>query len=250
MTSKTELSSRPLLCTVILCAAISLVAVPCCVGGLIMGEHDFEIGTHGWDSDSGFANVQQKSPGGSPGGWLEIELPATSQGPGGSEWYDVIQTDADNLFAGGWDTDQWVEFDFWHDEGVIPALQVRWQSASNDYVWAYEVVPEEEAGWNNYGANFADWTQWDTLTPFGASEEQYLADLSTIDWIGIYIRRDGAAQQVYGMDDFQLMVPEPAEIIMLAAALTTSGMTLRRSKRKRVSAAAPGDGGPGPWEMV
>jgi hypothetical protein len=193
----------------------------------MLGQHDWELGEHPWTSD-GFASLNREASGGNPGGWLEITMPETGQAPGGDEWFDVISTDASSIFAGGWETRMWVEFDFWADN-TAPTAQLRWQSAENDYIWANTVSSgTAQDGWQTFSPSFHDWTDWDTLTPMGASEEQYLADLSTIDWIGVYIWRDGADSQVYGLDDFKLMVPEPQEIIMLVAALMITLVSLRR----------------------
>jgi hypothetical protein len=56
----------------------------------------------------------------------------------------------------------------------------------------------------------------------------FLSDLSSIEWIGIYIERTGAGAQDYGLDNFNLMVPEPSEYAMLAAALMGAWIFLRR----------------------
>ena len=84
--------------------------------------------------------------------------------------------------------------------------------------------------WSTQTASFANWQDWQYPGP-GATESQYLADLGSIDWIGVYIYRGSGDEQIYGIDNFKLMVPEPAECFMLAAAVISSGMSLRRKRR-------------------
>lgn len=80
-----------------------------------------------------------------------------------------------------------------------------------------------------------DLTAQDWMFP-GATEDMFLADLAAIDWIGVYMYRQGSGAQLYGIDNFALMVPEPAECAMLAAALVAVGLGVRR-RRDRSSAA-------------
>jgi hypothetical protein len=63
------------------------------------------------------------------------------------------------------------------------------------------------------------------------SEGEYLDDLSTIDWLGVYIDRTGAGAQDYGLDDVTLSIPEPPEVIMLGSALLLSLSSLRRRRK-------------------
>jgi hypothetical protein len=213
----------------VLTAALILFSARMAAAGVILGVHDWDTVDPNWQSAHGYA--QSQPAGGNPGGWLEFAFPTTTIGAPQEEWWDMAYTDAGSLFAGGWNTDMWTEFDFWSTNNAAPTVQVRWQSASNDYIWAYDVSSSVADGWNTMRTPFSRWTDWDTLSPIGASEQQYLDDLATIDWIGVYVYRYGAAEQSYGVDDFKLMVPEPAEYLMLGAAMAVSGLSLRRRKR-------------------
>ena len=209
-------------------AAGALLALPgSAPAGIILGQHDWETGDHGWLDDSSFVELQRQASGGDPDGWLRARFAGTGQAPGGDAWSATLRTDAAGLFAGGWDPASWVQFDFWSTD-LNPTVQVRWQSKNNTYVWAHAVDTGSADGWRTVSASFLDWQDWDTLSPVGASEETYLADLSTIDWIGVYLWRDGTSQQDYGLDDFSLVVPEPAEWLFLGAALTAAAASLRR----------------------
>jgi hypothetical protein len=77
-------------------------------------------------------------------------------------------------------------------------------------------------------AGLGNWQDW-IVDPF-ATEEQFLSDLSGIDWVGIYINRNTAIQQFYGIDNFSLMIPEPAQMIMLAFSLLAVWIAVRRKQ--------------------
>ena len=81
--------------------------------------------------------------------------------------------------------------------------------------------------WSTFNAPFANWEDWQYA---GATEDQYLSDLSSINWIGVYVYRNTGDDQIYGLDDCMLMVPEPAELMMLAVALAAAWWSLRRRR--------------------
>lgn len=203
--------------------------------GIILGQHDWDS-TEGWSSLEGWTTVTD--PAG--GGWLNVSFPATSQPEAAQdEWYDTVYVSAEDLFAGTWTSDMFVEFDFWAEDVTPDAVQLQWSSSTNSDIWATALQqPSATQEWDRLTASFGDWTDW--LFP-GATEDQYLSDLSTIDWIGVYVYRDGAGAQDYRIDDVSLMVPEPAQLVMLASALATSLMAVRR--RKRGDGGNPGSGG-------
>ncbi len=70
--------------------------------------------------------------------------------------------------------------------------------------------------------------------PLGTPED-LLYDLGSVDWIGLYIQRNGLGAQDYRIDNFMLFVPEPGGMALLAAALVSIGATLRRKRRSDLS---------------
>jgi hypothetical protein len=142
---------------------------------------------------------------------------------------DTVRGDAVTLFTGTWQTEYWIEFDFWASE-TPAALEVRW--ADNDgagRVWHNTVSPGGAGSWNTLRTDsFSDYTNWKDAE--GWSQENFLNDLDSIDWIGVYISHADADGGSYGVDDFQLMVPEPSEYAMLAAALMTAVFVMRRKR--------------------
>ena len=73
---------------------------------------------------------------------------------------------------------------------------------------------------------------------FGGSEATFLSDLANIDWIGIYIFDDDTDANNYGLDNFQLMVPEPAEYALAFSALAVTWLSIRRKRKKASDQAA------------
>lgn len=212
----------------LLCLASGVLAcVSPAQADVVLGQHDWDTGGEGWESLYGWTSlVDPQSPGGNPGGYLEVNFGATAAPEIlQDEWYDIVKVDAGALFAGDWDNHRWIQFDFWAENVAAGALQVQWQSETNSAIWAYSLTPSVAGAWTTYRAPLDDWSDW--LYP-GASEEQFLSDLASIDWVGLYIYRNTGADQNYGLDNFSLMVPEPGEIVMLAIALMTSAWSVRK----------------------
>lgn len=141
----------------------------------------------------------------------------------------LVYGSATNLFAGTWSSEFWIEFDFWAATTLPDLLQVRWGSSTNDNVWGQTVTPSGgEGGWQTLRTtSLGDTGNWDISL---GNVNEYLGDLSSIDWIGVFIDRSGAGEEIYGIDDFSLMVPEPAEILMLAAAFGVGLLVFRRMR--------------------
>jgi len=147
----------------------------------------------------------------------------------GEEWEALIKVDAANLYAGVWDSTKIIEFDFFAEDYSPVALQVRWQSTTNENFWAYDLTPGLTNTWTSYTASFGNWESWKYA---GADAAQYASDLTDVDWIGIYIFRNTANAQDYGVDDFALVqpIPEPSQIIMLLSSLISTVLAYRHKK--------------------
>jgi hypothetical protein len=197
----------------------------------IVGSCDWNAYTASWTNEYGdhtWTTMNIMTNGGHPGGRLDITFPSTSNSElQEDEWYDVVHMSATNLFAGPWRTDMAVQFDFWASNAPPHALAVQWQSSENPNIWSYVLTPPAAQAWTRMEAPLQNWQDWWYT---GATEDQFLADLATIDWIGVYMERGTADEQRYGFDNVGLMVPEPAEWVMLAAALLTATAGIRRRK--------------------
>ncbi len=156
--------------------------------------------------------------------FLEITFPASA------DLYETAKGPSGDLFALTWQADYWIEFDFWADSTLPDTLQVRWHGTDRGFTWGNTVTPSGIGSWGTLRTDsFSKYEDWN-LPESEANEADFLADLGSIDWIGAYIYRDGSDKEIYGVDDFKLMVPEPEEYLMLAAALITALLVMRRQK--------------------
>jgi len=220
---------------------MSLLAGGRCVhGSIVVAEHDWNVpGTMGWTSDEGWVTLSNPMTGGSDGGgYLKMALdPAPLIDPG-SQWHALAKVQASSLFAGNWQGVQ-VAFNFWAEDVQPEYVQVRW--ASTNAVWRSTVFDSGSSSmstqqWTSLvSPSLVSYLDWD----YGSgSQQRFIDDLSAIDWIGVYIWRNTGMAQEYGLDEFRLMVPEPAEYMMIAAALVSSALSLRRRWAGRAAASA------------
>ncbi len=200
----------------------------------IITQYDWDpLGDNLWTSRYSRTTIDYPAAGGvDNSGWMRIKFPATAQ-PAGNTWWDIISTPADNLFAGPWTPEMSLGFSLWSSNVAPAKLAVRFGSTNDTYIWGNEItVPSSVGTWNTVGVSFQNWEEWKWDFLPGLNEDMYLDDLAAIDWIGIYLRRSTDAEEIYGIDNFQLMIPEPGEYTMLAAALITSTVSLRRRKKR------------------
>lgn len=204
---------------------------------VIMGEIDWNPPdpSSTFSSQYGSTVVDYPTTGGNPsdGGWMRIQFPETTSEPG-PDWYDVLYVPATNLFTGQWITQMWVQFDFWQSNLVAGALQIRWGTTNAGAgVWRSPVtIPSGLDTWTTVAQSFQSWQSWQYP---GSTEAQYLADLQNIDWVGVYIFRNTGDEQIYGIDNFRLMIPEPAELFLLVSVVAASGLSGRRRRKRKLA---------------
>jgi len=161
---------------------------------IILGEHDWEDGAEGWASLNSETWVTVADPAVGEN-WLNISLTGIDQP---ADWSTVLKVEVEDLFAGTWTSDLFVEFDFWAEQS----------------------------------APLSHGTDW-IFSGGGSSEDQYLSDLSSIDWIGISLGGSSAAAQSYQLDNFHLMIPEPSQYVMLSSAILACLAAVRRHKNDK-----------------
>lgn len=165
---------------------------------IIMGSNSFDNSLHGWYSADG---------------WAQVANPA-SGGVGDSGWMSTTWTNLAGLSGEPDPSAEW-----WSNLFLTDATNLftgTWSTNmffSLDF-WASNNAPEAVQIWTT--ANLVD-------------------DLANIDWVGIQIWRGDMASDTYGLDDFNLMIPEPAEIILLLFAGASSFMSLRRKRKADIS---------------
>ena len=186
-----------------------------------------------WDwTGETYVGFTDQDSGGADGGYLQINF--ADRGVGEAE--TVVYTDASTLFAGDWTDELWVEFDFWSEDSAPDYLELRFQSSeAGSEMWSYLLTPPSPAaGWSAFSAAFA-WSDWDHGEfGGGGTESDFLNDLESIDWIGIYIHDGSTDAYDYGLDNFQLMVPEPAEYALAFSALAVTWLSVRKKRKKGV----------------
>jgi hypothetical protein len=214
--------------------AILLCGVAVSFAGIV-AIHDWDsTGAGAWSSSNGWAVVTDATSGGNTGRFLSITFTNTpDEDPPPDSWRDLIYTPATSLYAGTYSVSNWFAFDFWAEDVLPNALQVRWGSTNSDHIWGAEISgPTATGDWQTLRSpGLANWEDWAGVEPFG-SDVLFREDLKDISWVGLYIDRNTAVEQMYGVDNFALMVPEPAELIMLASALLAVFLAYRRKEQQ------------------
>lgn len=90
--------------------------------------------------------------------------------------------------------------------------------------------------WTTFAALLQHSAGWDA--PGSPGSAAFTADLADVDEMGIYIARGGStAQQDFGLDDFELIIPEPHTWALLGVALVSVAHTFRRTRKEEESEA-------------
>jgi hypothetical protein len=207
---------------------------------VILAEHDWDpTPADGvWTALGGAAGVSLSvtNTAAPHNNWLRVEFPDNDNQEPGEHWYETVKVDVADFFVGTWSTQMWVSFDFWAETAVPEELEVRWHSTASNNLWSYPLTGAQAGQWTTFSAPLANWEDW--TESFVVGIDDYLADLESIDWIGVYIFRDGTTDpEIYGLDDFKLTVPEPEEYAMLLAGLVTA-LLVYRTRRQAAPACA------------
>ena len=206
-------------------------AAPAACGGVVLASNTWDSTIEDWSADEGHVDVHHDT---GSGGFLETTFDS-GRGPGEIE--TIVYQRASTLFAGNWTDTMWIEFDFFAQDETPDFLELRFEgTASGDY-WGYLLTPSSPVGdWTTYSValDHAD-TQWfhGEGTSRG-SESDFLDDLGAIDWVGVYINDGTVDGNRYGLDNFQLMVPEPAEYALAFSALAVTWLSVRKRRQKGV----------------
>ncbi|MBN1674573.1 MAG: hypothetical protein JXR37_26235, partial [Kiritimatiellae bacterium] len=97
-----------------------------------------------------------------------------------------------------------VTFDFVAETVLPSTFRVYFYSAFSGYTWHADLgAPDTTGVWTNYSVPFdfgeVEWTHGPMST-----EEEFLDDLQNVEWIGLYLSRNGTLEQNYGVDNFAL----------------------------------------------
>jgi len=211
-----------------------------------VAQDDWNDGSlENWYENQAWVSMVNPGSGGvTNSGYLNIQMDATDpiNELDGAEWWAFTRVDATNFYSGIWQTNYNMQFSFWASNVVPEYIQVRWSGSTNrvwrDTVFDRDLNSMSTQSWQTLVSDyFYNWASWDYG---GGTEADFLNDLATIDWVGVFIWRGDASLQNYGIDDFALTVPEPAAWVLALTALVVSGRSLSRRRKGR-----PPSGGSG-----
>lgn len=223
---------KPCIRPLVFSAAILVFGLSRARAASIVGSFDWDTADdrQGWTSDEDWVTLSNPGTGGVDGGYLNIHLHDAAGLP--PDWFALAKVDASRLFAGTWQSSMWVEFDFWANDVQPGAVQVRWAGESGKE-WSNTVFDSGTSAmrtqtWSRLtSARFESYEDWG----YGSGlQEQFASDLASIDWIGVYIWRNSSEAQDYGLDNFNLMVPEPAEWVLILAAVAATALAVRNRR--------------------
>jgi hypothetical protein len=135
------------------------------------------------------------------------------------------------LLEGLRDTAGWVERDFWAEPAPPGTVEPLWRGANTNRwgntltrpVQASPLHQEEPGGSANTDAQAER-----------VDDSDFLKELGSVDWIGVSSYANVTNENLYGLEDVNLMVPEPGQILLLAAALAVAVLSIRRWRQAPV----------------
>ncbi len=205
---------------------------------IVSHSHTWDLGSHGWTNEFGDVELTRQTSGGNPDGWLQIRFPPTSIPEFfEEEWNEIVHVSPDNLLA---NFRSGVAFDFLAATRLPQDLQLQFHSESGN-IWGYSLTSAvtQTQTWTRISVPLIYSDAWGGLPGFDDTLDQFVSDLASMDWIGIYIWRDEASEEIYGIDNFRFMVPEPGEVIMLALAGFVAIQVLRKRSDATACEASP-----------
>ena len=211
---------------VLVAITIIAVAVTSRAGPIIDSPETWtNSGVQGWINN--MPDVTLANPAGGSNGFLIITFLDQGSPPVGSA-DDIIYTTT-NTFTGNFIASNagGASFTFLASNVTPLSVDLVFSVATNTHEWSSPLAPSVLGTWTSYSIPF-DFALW-SLNP-GGTQGEFLADLQAVEWIGLHIFRGDTIEQIYGLDNFMLylVIPEPADICLLAAGLLGLGLTFRR----------------------
>ncbi|OGV67816.1 MAG: hypothetical protein A2283_22450 [Lentisphaerae bacterium RIFOXYA12_FULL_48_11] len=208
--------------------------------------------TETWDSGTFAASGWANQPGSPPSGGAQavttdsigpetaVRIMFGDQGAGPYDFEDekiyATASAQGGNFLGDFnavDSDIQVNFSFYADDYTTAnnTLAMFFYSSTGNRTWKYSLSgPALIDTWYDYAVPMVWSGGW---TSPGAGQTEFLADLSDVDQLGIWVYRSAdLPAQNYWLDDFSfgLLVPEPSTYAMLAFTFLTMALTLRRKQ--------------------
>ncbi len=130
-------------------------------------------------------------------------------------------------------------FDFYTANTEIVDLGFYFRSTANGgSVWYYSLPSISIGAWNTYYTSFSYSSYWIGFDNpgyelfEGSAAAEFSAALASVSQLGFYVEYlnvGGAGNQVYGIDNFGLTVPEPETYLALGMALLTVAIVFRKN---------------------
>jgi hypothetical protein len=186
-------------------------------------------GTEGWATQSVVGASPSVTNPGAPG-YLQITFPSQGAPLPGSAEIVSSQPGVTGSYGGSFGEFYTVSFDFMCATSTPSEWGVYFYSSTSGNTWMYTDLnyTETPGDWQTFELSL-EGTGWH-LADDSYDAAQFDADLTDVDWIGIYISRDGEEDaEIYGLDNWVLhfQIPEPGTIPLLSAVLLSLCMTFR-----------------------
>jgi len=222
-------------------AALCLVAALLLSAGTAFAQDPVEFldtwtdpGTAGWTNSSAQTTLSN------PGGYLNLAF--LSQTIAEGEAAIAVKYLGQPFVATN------ISFRF-NAAGVMPsAVRIYFHSGSSSNSWYISLPPPSAGGWMDVNAAVNAYTRW-VIGPGGTPVEQFNDDVQQIDWIGVYVRRNGDLNvQNYMIDDFLVKgyTPPPsaaAPTVQVTLPFTTNGIYVTTNDTINLAGTANGSGG-------
>jgi len=219
-----------LLAGVVLGAGLAALAGP-----VLDTPEEWTAGDQGWDVQSIVGANVSVANSGTADPYLRITFDAQGEGnPGSAEIFADSGASSGNFVGGYYGDVLAARFRFYADEtlpsSAAGSLALYFYNATSGRTWQYNLSnPAAVQTWTWYEVSFSSVgaSAWHTAAP-GYTEAEFISDLGAVNWIGLYISRFGTtAAEHYGLDDFELTIPEPGTIWVLLAAMVPMAVTFR-----------------------
>ena len=208
-------------------------------GAAVIVQDDWSSGLDDWSATNSARTGPAYGTLSNVGGTLRITGGAADPGVKEDYIFENVELAGNRNYMnwGGGTGRVWAaQFSFYAGAGgvsnVPSGLSVYFLSQGS-YVWYYDITPVE--GWGFYYANLIFSDGWYN-TEGRNTEAYFLTDLTDVDEIGIMLRyQPNVANQIYGLDDFQLLdepVPEPGTYAMAGTVFLAAGMVFRPRLRQ------------------
>ena len=167
-----------------------------------------------------------------PSGYLRITFPDFPAFPNAAMVYADSGASGGN-FVGDYSPAAGTLVQFWFRSVDTTPDSLALYFANNDTgrAWSWNLTAATPVqGWVVYQVPLFNYSGWNLAWGTGSSSMDFMNDLASVDWLGLYIAESVAytGEEHYYLDNFTLAIPEPESVALLLAAALSLGVTFRR----------------------